>query len=110
MSEELSKKQYKISELETITELSASTIRYWTKEFPQIKTQKNSKGSIYYPVESIQVINQIKHLVKDEKLSIEGAKKFLNSKKNQKDFWDTLEKLKNVRNFLEELKSAIDEV
>ena len=48
-------------------------IRYWEKEFPQIKPKKINNRR-YYSKTDVDLIRTIKSLLKDQKLSITGVK------------------------------------
>jgi hypothetical protein len=104
---EVEKKLYRIAEVMKMTGLPASTIRYWVKEFKQLKPEKNAKGTIYYTHQDLQTIAQIKHLLKDQGLTIEGAKQYLKAAKHGADHFEVIEKLKGVRSFLEELRESL---
>ena len=58
--------------------LSTHTLRYWEKEFSQIKP-KIIKKRRYYDTNQIEIIKMIKFLLKDKELTIKGVKKVLNS-------------------------------
>lgn len=57
---------------------SNHTLRYWEKEFSQIKP-KIIKKRRYYDTNQIEIIKMIKFLLKDKELTIKGVKKVLNS-------------------------------
>jgi DNA-binding transcriptional MerR regulator len=73
----IKKLYYSISEVSKITELEQYVLRYWESEFPQLKPAKNRAGNRIYTNKDIQLILQIKKLLRDEKYTIEGAKKVL---------------------------------
>ena len=58
-------------------QLQTHTIRYWEKQFKQIKPSIKAGGRRYYTKENIKIINYIKHLLKDKGLTIYGVKKEL---------------------------------
>ena len=60
------------------------TIRYWEKEFKQIKP-KIINNRRYYSNEQIEVIKMIKFLLKNKGLTIAGVKHLLNLKINKLD-------------------------
>jgi len=68
---------YSISEVSKITELEQYVLRYWESEFPQLKPAKNRAGNRIYTNKDIKLILHIKRLLRDEKYTIEGAKKVL---------------------------------
>ncbi len=104
---DIEKKLYRIAEVTKIMELPASTIRHWVKEFPQLKPEKNAKGTVYYRHEDLQTMIQIKHLLKEQGMTIEGTKQYLKASKNGSDNFEVIERLKVVRTFLEELRDSI---
>ncbi len=75
-------KYYKISEVVKIVDVPASTLRYWEKEFKQLKPHKTSGGQRLYSASSLEFIQTLKSILHDKQLTIEGAKKLLKSKRN----------------------------
>jgi DNA-binding transcriptional MerR regulator len=73
----IKKLYYSISEVSKITEIEQYVLRYWETEFEQLRPQKNRAGNRIYTNKDIQVILQIKNLLRDKKYTIEGAKKIL---------------------------------
>ena len=59
--------------------LNTHTIRFWEKEFKQIKPKIFAGKRRYYDKKSIQVIKNIKYLLKDKGMTIKGVKNLLNS-------------------------------
>jgi DNA-binding transcriptional MerR regulator len=59
--------------------LSTHTIRFWEKEFKQIKPKILSGNRRYYNKSSIDLLKKIKFLLKDQGMTINGVKKILNS-------------------------------
>ena len=55
------------------------TIRYWEKEFKQIKPKILSGNRRYYDESNIDLLKKIKFLLKDQGMTINGVKKLLNS-------------------------------
>ena len=54
------------------------TLRFWEKEFSQIKPKKINNQR-YYTKKDIEVIRIIKLLIKDKNVSVKGVKKILSS-------------------------------
>ena len=54
--------------------VNASLLRYWEKEFKQIKPYKNKKGDRYFRPEDIEVIQTIYNLTKVKGFTLQGAK------------------------------------
>ena len=52
-------------------------LRFWEKEFPQLKPKLRAKGRRYYTAENVQLLKKIQYLLKDKGLTIKGAKKII---------------------------------
>ena len=59
--------------------LSTHTIRFWEKEFRQIKPKIFSGKRRYYDLNTIKIIKNIKYLLKDKGMTIRGVKNALNN-------------------------------
>ena len=85
-------KLYKIGELIKILDQTASTkkkifahtLRYWEKEFIQIKP-KLLNNQRYYNLKQIETIKMIKFLLKEKGMTIKGVKSILNAKHKKLD-------------------------
>ena len=64
------------------------TIRYWEKEFKQIKPKIINKRR-YYSDDVVELIKLIKFLIKDKGMTISGVKKILNLNTNKLDEYDS---------------------
>lgn len=73
----LKKLYYSISEVSKLTDLEQYILRYWETEFDQLKPSKNRAGNRIYTNKDIKMILLIKKLLREEKYTIEGAKKIL---------------------------------
>ena len=62
--------------------LSTHTIRFWEKEFSQIKPRILSGNRRYYGNKEIRIIKLIKHLLKEKGMTIKGVKAVLNNPKS----------------------------
>ena len=65
--------------------IQTHTIRYWEKEFKQIRPYIFSGKRRYYDYNSIKVLKKIKHLLKNEGMTIKGVKKQLNNQNSELD-------------------------
>ena len=59
------------------------TIRYWETQFKQIKPNIRAGGRRYYSSEIFKIIKSIKFLLKERRLTINGAKKILRQSSTQ---------------------------
>ena len=62
--------------------LSTHTIRFWEKEFSQIKPKILSGKRRYYSNKEIRIIKLIKYLLKEKGMTIRGVKAVLNNPKS----------------------------
>jgi DNA-binding transcriptional MerR regulator len=99
---------YSISEVATMLGVNQSNLRFWESEFKQLKPRRNEKGSRFYSPEDIQIIKQIKFLVNDQKLTLDGAKRKLGQKKDTvAKQQEVVERLKLVRKELNGISNAL---
>jgi len=62
------------------------TIRFWEKEFKQIKPKILNGNRRYYDKKNVDLLKKIKYLLKDQGMTIFGVKKLLiSSQSNQLD-------------------------
>ena len=95
--------------------LNTHTIRFWEKEFKQIKPKIFSGRRRYYDDNSILILKKIHFLLKEQGMTINGVKKLLNNNKSLKldemsnnSISDNNNKIKNklkkILNLAKELK------
>ena len=64
--------------------LNTHTIRFWEKEFKQIKPKILNGNRRYYNNDTIEILKKVKYLLKDQGMTINGVKKVLNTDKSLK--------------------------
>ena len=69
----------RIGEVSAITGLPASVLRYWEAEFSSLAPKKSSTGQRLYAKKDVEQVAEIKKLLYAEKLTIEGARKRIQS-------------------------------
>jgi len=82
---EMKKLYYSISEVSRIVELEQYVLRYWETEFEQLRPAKNLSGNRIYTNKDIKLILYIKKLLREEKYTIEGAKKLIKNYSMRED-------------------------
>jgi DNA-binding transcriptional MerR regulator len=71
------KEYYSISEVCDLVGLRAHVLRYWETQFGVLSPSKNRSGNRVYQRKEIKLILYVKHLLYDEKYTVEGAKQKL---------------------------------
>ena len=94
--------------------LNTHTIRFWEKEFKQIKPKILTGKRRYYDQKSIDILTKVKYLLKDQGMTINGVKKLLNTNKslkldeisNNSISVDNkiINKIKNISNLIKQIK------
>ena len=101
------KMYYSISEAAKLVGVEPYVLRFWEKEFPQIKPRKNRAGNRIYRPEDIKKVSGIKRLLHDEGYTIEGARKLLKQGSQTAELGPNSEEirkvLREIRNELENL-------
>ena len=94
--------------------LNTHTIRFWEKEFKQIKPQILAGKRRYYDKNTIVKLKKIKFLLKEKGLTINGVKKFLlnessfNLDENSNNNINTSKT--NLKSKLEKISSLLKEI
>ncbi|MDR0711974.1 MAG: MerR family transcriptional regulator, partial [Prevotellaceae bacterium] len=70
----LEKIYFSIGEIAEMFEVNASLIRFWEREFDIIKPQKNKKGNRLFTQKDVDSFRIIYHLVKEEGMTLDGAR------------------------------------
>ncbi|MFN8286327.1 MAG: MerR family transcriptional regulator [Chitinophagales bacterium] len=106
---EIEKLYFSIGEVAEMLSVNTSLLRYWEKEFDILRPKKNAKGDRFFTKADIENIKLIHHLVKDKGYTLDGAKQQLKLKfDGEKKKMLIIEKLKEVRGFLTELKEQLE--
>ena len=58
--------------------LPTHTIRFWEKQFKQIRPKLMNTNRRYYDENCINLLKKVKYLLKDQGMTINGVKKILN--------------------------------
>ena len=88
--------------------VSTHTIRFWEKEFKQIKPKIFAGNRRYYDNETIEILKNIKFLLKDKGMTIKGVKKYLLN--DESDLDETINTTINTKNILKLKLSKISKI
>ena len=88
---------------------STHTIRFWEKQFYQIKPKIMNSNRRYYDEPTINLLKKVKYLLKDQGMTIKGVKKILNSEGSLKldEIADKTIKVRNFKNKLVKMSNII---
>ncbi|HAC40744.1 MAG TPA: transcriptional regulator [Rikenellaceae bacterium] len=82
-----------------------SAVRYWSNYFEQfVKPQRNAKGNRLYHPEDIETLRQIQYLLKNQGLTLEGARQRL------KEDHRTVERRVQVLDMLRQIREDLIQV
>ena len=86
--------------------LPTHTLRFWEKEFKQIKPKILTGNRRYYDKKNIELLKKIHFLLKDQGMTIKGVKKILNNKEPLKldEMADNSIRTDNLKNKLNKIK------
>ncbi len=89
---------------------STHTIRFWEKEFKQIKPKIFFGNRRYYDENSINILKKIKYLLKIRGMTLIGVKKVLNTKDSDVDeLYNTSIKQRNIiKSKVKKIKSLLE--
>ena len=100
------KRYFRIGEVSRIIGVEPYVLRYWESEFSQIRPSRADSNQRTYQKKDLELIFEIKRLLYDEKMTIEGAKLKLEHQKQ-----------KNIKcqeispdQLIEEIKSGLESV
>tara|TARA_B100000767_G_C19550353_1_gene444673 strand:- start:168 stop:596 length:429 start_codon:yes stop_codon:yes gene_type:complete len=81
LNKPIQKQYFSISEVANMIGVNASLLRFWEKEFKQIKPKTNARGKRSYTTKDIEIVRSVYVLVKEQGFTLEGARKALKSRK-----------------------------
>jgi DNA-binding transcriptional MerR regulator len=71
----LEDRRYSISEVSEHLDLPVHLLRQWEAQVPQLRPKRDRANRRYYELKDIRVIQRIKQLVRNEKMTLQGASK-----------------------------------
>ncbi len=92
--------------------IQTHTIRYWEKEFKQIKPKILNGKRRYYDTKNIELLKKVYFLLKEQGMTINGVKKILNNKEPLKldESLNHSIKANNLKNKLKKISNIIKEI
>lgn len=106
--QEIKKLYYGIGEVAQKLNVNPSLIRFWEKEFKEIRLKKNERGKRYFTEPDILLLQKIHRLVKEEGYTLQGARDALSTPFDKKfDSVQIRRKLESIRESLILLKKEL---
>lgn len=108
---------YSMGEVAEMFDVKPSLIRHWESQFASIKPVRNKKGNRLFTPRDVEQLKLIYHLVKEQGMTLEGARKALRHRRQEdavpRDV-ELMERLQRIRSLLvevrEELKAEAGEI
>lgn len=106
-----------MGEVAEMFDVNASLLRHWESQFSVIRPKRNKKGNRLFTPADVENLKLIYHLVKEQGMTLEGAKKALKQHQGNNRIsreMELQERLQRVRAMLlevrEELKSTPEDL
>ena len=96
------RKYFRIGEASRIVGVEPYVLRYWESEFSQIRPQRADSNQRTYRREDLETLLEIKKLLHDDRMTIEGAKQRLKRRKDKETPIDV--------SFVENIKAELNEI
>lgn len=74
---------FRIGEVSRLAGIKPYVLRFWETEFSSLGPKKSGKGHRLYRRKDVELVLEIKRLLYDKRYTIEGARKFLDSRSRE---------------------------
>lgn len=95
--------------------LKPHVLRYWETQFKELSPTKNRAGNRVYRAREIKIIELVKHLLYEEKYTIDGARRKLEKLRQEGELEQAAgraldrQALRRLRDGLQELMDVLEE-
>ena len=104
----IEKLYYSIGEVAAMLDVQVSTVRFWENEFEILKPMKNKKGNRMFTSGDIKNLRIIHHLLKEEGMTLQGAKKKLAGRWEEAEYkYEITDSLQKIKELLIDLRNNI---
>lgn len=113
MPDGIEKLYYSIGEVSDLLDLEPHVLRYWETQFPSLAPRKNRANRRVYTSEDIDELQRIRHLVRDRRYTLEGARQALEAGDVHAEDGEAVmpvEDLRALRAFLANLLIKLDSI
>ncbi len=101
------KRYFRIGEASSIIGVEPYVLRYWESEFSQLKPQRADSKQRTYQKKDLETLLEIKRLLYEEKMTIEGAKRRLIQKVDENIVPEKLS-LQSIKTELREILEMLE--
>lgn len=102
---------YSMGEITEMFDVTPALVRYWCEQFTCLRPKRNAKGNRLFTPKDVEMLKRIYHLLKEKKMTIEGAKRALRKRNQVEEGADPdielLDHLQQLRSMLVELRSGL---
>src|SRR5271154_102101 len=74
---------FRIGEVSRLAGIKPYVLRFWETEFPALGPRKSGTGHRLYRRKEVELVLEIKRLLYDKRYTIEGARKYLDSRSRE---------------------------
>lgn len=71
---------FRIGEVSKLTGIKPYVLRFWENEFPGLGPKKSGTGHRLFRRKDVELVLEIKHLLYEKRFTIEGARKWLETR------------------------------
>ena len=105
----LTKKYYTIADVSELLNLPASTLRFWEKEFSQLRVHRSGTRRRMYTPKDVELLDLIRFLVKERGLKIDAARDYIRNNRADLDCRHAVVRRQQaIRTQLMDLLTALD--
>ncbi len=101
---------YSMGEVAEMFDVRPSLLRHWESQFGVLKPKRNKKGNRLFTLADVENLKLIYHLVKEQGMTLEGARKALRQCRREKAVprdVELLERLQRIRALLVEVREEL---
>jgi len=98
---------YSMGEVTKAFNVAASKIRFYEKEFDVLQPKKNARGNRKFTQEDIKNLQTIFHLVQDRGFTLDGARDYMKTHKDEIGNFEIIAKLEFVKAELLKIKNSL---
>jgi len=96
---------YSISEVAQMFGVTETLLRYWEKEFSNIRPEKTGRGVRQYTKADIEQVRLVHHLVKERGMTLQGARDAIRRDKSKGTINRNIEVIEHLKGIRSELQA-----